>query len=280
MDATLTVDTSPFSQIDRRFFAVLFGSLLLHAVAATWVARQPRVAETESYDVAPVDRFLKAPLLPIPKLPPLVKVVPPQAGQTPKAPAPRAPRPTGPGPAARPGLLGMAFGEVGEREDVRAALDGAAGPVDTSLLAVPRREGAQRSPQTIMLNTDGAKAVVLGEHTDAPARQGRVEDLVLEDTPELPNPQLLMQFIHARRSALVACYEAELKRHPQLRGRLVVHLVVSEQGRAREVEISDESLRSEAVSSCIAATVKRWVFPIKPDDELPLQFPVLFSPAQ
>ena len=74
MDATLTVDTSPFSQVDRRFFAVLFGSMLLHAMAATWVARQPHVVTEEpGFQERPRERVTLPPLVKIPKsFPPLL----------------------------------------------------------------------------------------------------------------------------------------------------------------------------------------------------------------
>src|SRR3954447_1163358 len=101
MDATLRVDTSPFSQIDKRFLHVLFASILVHTMIAVWVQRQPHVAESDAYDSAPIDRFLKAPLLPIPKVFPPVKMQKPPSG-----PPSQKPPSTGRGPGpALPGLL-------------------------------------------------------------------------------------------------------------------------------------------------------------------------------
>src|SRR5687767_179191 len=93
-EARLTVDTSPLSQIDKRFLTVLLASMLAHALIATWVARQPHVVADDAYETVP-DRFSKAPLLPIPKFPP-----PTIKAQLP--PSPPGNRPPGPGPG-RPG---------------------------------------------------------------------------------------------------------------------------------------------------------------------------------
>jgi hypothetical protein len=51
-------------------------------------------------------------------------------------------------------------------------------------------------------------------------------------------------------------------------------------GRARELDIEPGTLQSPAVAECVQALVRRWTLPAKLDDELPLQFPVLFTPAQ
>lgn len=275
MDATLTVDTSPFSQLDKRFLHVLFASMCLHAFIAVWVARQPHVVSDESYETAAVDRFLKAPLLPIPKVFPPVKVAQP--------PGPPSRRPSGnggnrPGPAL-PGLLAGALDDLAkDRSDVGAALDGARrGNVDTTLLASRRERGPNEAEAIGPVTTDGVRDVGIGTHVDRPAR-GLVDPVVLDD-PQLPDPALYLRFINQHRAALAACYERELKYNRSLRGKLTVHLTVSGDGRAREVTVDDDSLQSSAVAECIQSAVRRWVFP-RAEDDVPLQFPVLFTPAR
>ena len=39
-------------------------------------------------------------------------------------------------------------------------------------------------------------------------------------------------------------------------------------------------VHKETVAACVRSTVGRWVFPITPDDDVPIEFPVLFTPAQ
>src|SRR4051812_12436551 len=113
MDATLrlSVDTSPFSQVDRRFFAVLLASMMVHALAATWVARQPHVSEVDAYESAPVDRFLKAPLLPIPKNVPLVKLAQAPSQKPPSPGRPHSARGNGGQPAMLQGLVAGAIAD-------------------------------------------------------------------------------------------------------------------------------------------------------------------------
>ena len=274
MDATLTVDTSVFSQVDRRFFAVLFGSMLLHGVAAGWVARQPHVVvEEPPYVERPRDRVTLPPLVKIPKS------FPEPSQKPPGGPGGKKPSGSGPGLGA---LLATAIDDLkGPAGDVEAALEGVQrGPLDTTLLASRRERGPNEAQAIGPIVTTGVGAVGLGEHQGVGPPRGRVEDVVIEELPELPDPQVFLRFINARRSALAACYERELKRHPSLSGKVSVELTVTPDGRAREVRVEPGSLQSAAVAECIETLVRRWVFPVKPDDEVPLQFPVLFHPAR
>ena len=281
MDATLTVDTSPFSQVDRRFFYVLFASMFVHALAATWLARQPYVAtEEDTSEVRPFAPVTLPPLLAIPKTFPAVKLAPqaPRAGGPKKAPG--GPQNGGARPSALSGLLAGALDDLKGKTDVDAALSGAkAGHVDTSTLAVRRERGPQETQAIgpITTNTPGSDGVGIGEHVDAPALKPVIDDVIID---EVPDPTAFMRFINARKSALASCYEMELKRNRSLKGRITVQLTVATDGRAREVDVDPGSLGSRAVAECIQALVRRWTFPVKPGEELPLQFPVLFSPAQ
>jgi hypothetical protein len=270
MDATLTVDTSPISQLDRRFFAVLLASMLVHAIAAAWVARQPHVAVVEEpYVERPRERVTLPPLLPIPKsFPP--PALPKKSGGPPG-------NSGGSKPPALGALLGSAVAELTSREDARSALEGArAGHVDTTAIAV-RRETGPGAVQAIAPITTNVQSVGIGEHHDAVVRPV-VEPIVIDDPPPT-DPEVFLRYINSRRPALAACYESELKRNRSLKGRITVQLTVATDGRARAVEVDPGSLGSRAVTDCIEALVRRWTFPTRPDDEVPLQFPVLFSPA-
>ena len=80
--------------------------------------------------------------------------------------------------------------------------------------------------------------------------------------------------------SLASCYELGLKHHSDLRGKLTIRFTLTSLGRAAQVSVADDSLGSTEVCECITATVRRWVFPFKPDSDAPVQFPVLFSPAR
>jgi hypothetical protein len=50
-------------------------------------------------------------------------------------------------------------------------------------------------------------------------------------------------------------------------------------GRTGSIEVEENTLGNEAVGSCIRTVIRSWVFPFKPDDEVPVAYPFVFSPA-
>ena len=73
--------------------------------------------------------------------------------------------------------------------------------------------------------------------------------------------------------------EKELKRNPNLKGKVVVRFVIKPTGRAGDIEIEENTLGSEAVGSCIRTTIRNWAFPFRPDSETAVSYPFVFSPA-
>ena len=59
-------------------------------------------------------------------------------------------------------------------------------------------------------------------------------------------------------SAIQYCYQRELKRNPNLRGKVVVRFVITPQGTIASVTVLSSNLGNPAVESCIAERIKRW----------------------
>src|SRR5207302_5613 len=206
-------------------------------------------------------RWASSPLMPIPK--PMVKVVPM---------APKSPHPRGGGSHGgdRPGLLGILAGarldELGKDNPADAFKDARVG--NAPLPEIGRKEDLRPRIESIDVRTDGARETSYAAKSDA-----RVEKIELDDPPaSLPDPEVLQRYISARRSALATCYEHELKYNRALRGKLVVRLTVATDGRARDIEIAEDSIGSAALASCITSTVRRWIFPLRSESDFPLQF--------
>ncbi len=89
----------------------------------------------------------------------------------------------------------------------------------------------------------------------------------------------LARYVRSRLKSIQSCYEKELKRNPNLKGKVVVRFVIKPSGRAGEVEIEENTLGSEAVGSCIRTTIRNWAFPFKPDSDTAVSYPFVFSPA-
>ncbi len=60
---------------------------------------------------------------------------------------------------------------------------------------------------------------------------------------------------------VINCYEQGLQVKPSLSGRVAVKFVIGGNGRVSSARISNSSLRSDSVESCIAGRLKSWQFP-------------------
>jgi TonB family protein len=89
----------------------------------------------------------------------------------------------------------------------------------------------------------------------------------------------LSRYIRDRLGAIRGCYERELKRNPGLKGKVVVRFNITPAGRAGDVRIEENTLGSPEVASCISGLMRSWIFPFKPPDEVPVQYPFLFTSA-
>lgn len=128
------------------------------------------------------------------------------------------------------------------------------------------------------IGTQGGGKVDLGDKKETVVK-GRVQDA----TPEIESADVdrdaLARYVRARKAAIQSCYEKELKRNPNLKGKVVVRFTIKTSGRAGDIEIEENTLGSEAVGSCIRTTIRSWVFPFKPDDETAVSYPFVFAPA-
>ena len=66
---------------------------------------------------------------------------------------------------------------------------------------------------------------------------------------------------------------------PSMKGKVVVRFNISTSGRATDIDIEENSLGNDAVGACIKSIIRTWVFPFKPDSDVPVAFPFVFSPA-
>jgi hypothetical protein len=295
-------------QVDRFFFMVLTASLVFHFSGATFIACQPKVEERElTLDELP-DRFVKA-MMPVEVKPPKVEVADTgpaeQAKDDKKADAEKkAEKPASTNAAekkaqlqakvAKSGLLkvigaaggGGAFEDVlgGSNGvgDVASALSGASGvgvATADSLAAGGPKGGTAGSAAGIGdLGTSGGGNVGLAEKTATTVRGG-----VSMQAPEVESSDVdrekLAAYVRSRKGAIQQCYEKELKRNPSLKGKVVVRFNITPAGRTSDIDIEENTLGNEGVASCIKTTIRGWVFPFKPESEVPVAYPFVFAPA-
>lgn len=295
-------------QIDQFFFMILAASLFVHFSGATFIACQPKVEERElTLDELP-DRFVKA-MMPV-DIKPAAPTELADSGKKEEAKedkkdtsdkkADKAPTSNEDKKAAlqakvaRSGLLkvigsaggGGAFEDVlggsSGVGDVASALSGASGvgvATADSLAAGGPKGGTAGSAAGIGdLGTSGGGNVGLGEKTATTVRGG-----VSMQAPEVDSADVdrekLAAYVRSRKGAIQQCYEKELKRNPSLKGKVVVRFNITPAGRTSEIDIEENTLGNEAVASCIKTTIRGWVFPFKPDSDVPVAYPFVFAPA-
>lgn len=60
---------------------------------------------------------------------------------------------------------------------------------------------------------------------------------------------------------VLACYEAELVRTPDLAGKLAVRFTIEPTGKVGDLEITESTLVNPAIERCVESRIKRWRFP-------------------
>lgn len=311
----VNIKGSIWASMDQIFFGILAASLMLHFSGATWIACQPKPVEREiALDELP-DRFAKV-MMPVKVEPPPPQKTEAAAGEaktdegdkpkdTPKKTA--AKEPAGGGdPAAKKAAMAKAVASKGLLKilgssggggggafedvlgggtgagDIAGALAGAGGVGVATADAVggggPRGGGSGAVAGIGDLGTSGGGNVNLGSKGDA-----KVSGKVMDAAPEVDSADIdreaLNRYLKARLSAIRNCYEKELKRNPTLKGKVVVRFAITSSGRSAEIEIEENTLGNEAVASCIKTVIRAWVFPFKPESEVPVVYPFVFSPA-
>ena len=306
------VKGSLLKQVDQFFFLVLAASLFVHFSGATFIACQPVPEERElTLDELP-DRFVKA-MMPVEVKPPPQQetsdkgnekkdepkedkkdAVADKKGEKPPTNASQQ-KAELQAKVAKSGLLkviGSAAGGAGAFEDVlggssgvgdvASALSGASGvgvATADSLAAGGPKGGTAGSAAGIGdLGTTGGGNVALAEKGTATVKGG-----VKMETPDVESSDVdrekLAAYVRARKGAIQQCYEKELKRNPSLKGKVVVRFSITPAGRTSDIDIEENTLGNEAVASCIKTTIRGWVFPFKPDSEVPVAYPFVFAPA-
>jgi TonB family protein len=98
------------------------------------------------------------------------------------------------------------------------------------------------------------------------------------DSPNV-DKEAVAKFITQRLRSVQDCYEAQLKRSPGLRGKLVIRFVIGQRGQVIEASVDQDTMNDEAVAACVLRIVRRWKLPFTPDAETPVSFPFLFAPG-
>ncbi|MCE9673800.1 AgmX/PglI C-terminal domain-containing protein [Myxococcus stipitatus] len=310
------IRVSRWKTMDRVFFGILAASLLLHFSGAALIISAEAPKEQELALDQLDDRFVRAiiPQRPAEPARPITAGPAEAPKEEAKAPEPKegddkptSDKPAGAAAAERhaemvkkvsgKGLLKMlgsksdgaggafqdVLGGASGGNDIAAALQGAGGvgvanEVTTAKGTGPRGGGTGSVTGIGELGTQGGGKVDLGSKKEVEVK-GRVQDAAPEVDSSEVDRDALARYVRARKGAIQSCYEKELKRNPNLKGKVVVRFSITPTGRVGEFDIDENTLGSESVASCIRAVIRAWVFPFKPDADATVSYPFVFSPT-
>ncbi len=128
------------------------------------------------------------------------------------------------------------------------------------------------------VSTEGAGTVDRGARQETQVRGGIEQGAIEADTTTVDAEQI-GRYVRTRQQAIQACYETELRRNPQLRGRILLCIAISTNGRVASVDFVEDTVGSSAVANCVRSRVRPWVFPVRPPEETTVCVPFIFAPA-
>jgi TonB family protein len=124
---------------------------------------------------------------------------------------------------------------------------------------------------------------IAGGDTGAGSTEKRITGIVKSEAPAVDgalDPSLVSKEVRTRIGAIKACYERALKRNPNLSGKVKVRWTITAAGTVAAVEIEEDSLGDNEVSSCIKGLVSRWRFPAPSGGSVEVVYPFVFQSSQ
>ena len=90
--------------------------------------------------------------------------------------------------------------------------------------------------------------------------------------------ETIRDVVHEHRAQVRQCYESSAARKKNLAGKVVVHFVISDEGKISEASVKEASLDDEGLKTCVVTAVKSWRFPKPKHGPVAINFPFQFGP--
>ncbi|MBX3251038.1 MAG: energy transducer TonB [Myxococcales bacterium] len=111
-----------------------------------------------------------------------------------------------------------------------------------------------------------------------PAREVQVS--VQQGTPRVSgylSAEQINRVVRANAAAIRYCYEVEVQRQPNLRGRVEIAWRINRQGAVTTSRVASSTLNNARVEGCIVRQVQRWRFPEPDGGEVNVTYPFIFG---
>ncbi|MDF1565591.1 MAG: AgmX/PglI C-terminal domain-containing protein [Deltaproteobacteria bacterium] len=177
---------------------------------------------------------------------------------------------------------------IGEGGGLGADLDEALANVSgvgvaTSADALAMRTGVAGGGGTAeigdMATEGGGGGKVATGTRKTPRISGRITSGRMEVESTEVDAGSINRFIKVRMKSIISCYEAELKRNPALKGKLLIRITISRRGTVADIEIERDTLGSATVVNCVRNRIRPWRFPVKPEEDTAVSIPFIFAPS-
>ena len=126
------------------------------------------------------------------------------------------------------------------------------------------------------LATSGGGKV--GTGGKAEAKVGSVQTGEAEVDGSLDSSQVA-KVVQSRMRMVQDCYERELKRDPNLQGKIEIEFTIGEDGRVESARVSSNKMGSDPVGACIVSRIRTWRFPKPSGGSVTVNFPFIFAPS-
>ena len=92
------------------------------------------------------------------------------------------------------------------------------------------------------------------------------------------DPEVIRQVIEDRMDEIRYCYEMQLQKHPNLRGKMAAVWTINSDGAVKDVNLNSQDMKEAAMNRCLYEKIIKWQFPSpKGGGVVHVRFPFLFN---
>lgn len=143
-----------------------------------------------------------------------------------------------------------------------------------------RSLGIARLPSKRAMASLGGQGLSLEDERGQLSSQLIVTQDAAQGGQDCLSSQIIARVIRARSAQLRSCYEQALTHHSELRGRLLVQLVIQPTGQVLRAQLIEDTLKSRSVAQCITKTMKTMHFPAYQGCQVvQANYPLRFAPS-
>lgn len=136
----------------------------------------------------------------------------------------------------------------------------------------------------VSTTTSAAAATPTSAPTGSALAESAPSRMVAEDEEDASLPALdssvVKDVIVSHMASIKYCYDSQLKKDPDLAGKVVVKFTVGPKGAVTKADVKETTLKNKDVETCMVGEVKSWIFPEpRRGESVDIAFPFVFKPS-